>query len=94
MAVDNDHARSEHPRQGSTPASHVWTRQLNSQANRTEKRRSHDERGSLAAGRARKSLSLSGPFRNSSMEKPAETDMLQDSVVRPITGFPARRTYC
>jgi hypothetical protein len=32
MAVDNDHARSEHPRQGSTPASHVWTRQLNSQA--------------------------------------------------------------
>jgi len=39
MAVDNDHARSEHPRQGSTPASHVWTRQLNSQANRTEKRR-------------------------------------------------------
>ena len=39
MAVDNDHARSEHPRQGSTPASYVWTRQLNSQANRTEKRR-------------------------------------------------------
>ncbi len=39
MAVDNDHARLEHPRQGSTPASHVWTRQLNSQANRTEKRR-------------------------------------------------------
>ena len=39
MAVDNDHARSEHPQQGSTPASHVWTRQLNSQANRTEKRR-------------------------------------------------------
>ena len=42
MAVDNDHARSEHLRQGSTPASHVWTRQLNSQANRncrTEKRR-------------------------------------------------------
>ena len=38
MAVDNDHALSEHPRQGSTPASHVWTRQLNSQANRTEKR--------------------------------------------------------
>ncbi len=27
MAVDNDHARSKHPRQGSTPASHVWTRQ-------------------------------------------------------------------
>jgi hypothetical protein len=39
MAVDNAHARSEHPRQGSTPASHVRTRQLNSQANRTEKRR-------------------------------------------------------
>jgi hypothetical protein len=42
MVLDNDHARSEHPRQGSTPASHVWTRQLkllNSQANRTEKRR-------------------------------------------------------
>ena len=56
--------------------------------------RSHDEGGSFAAGRARKSLSLSGRFRNSSMEKPAETDMLQDSVVRPITGFPARRTYC
>ena len=37
MAVDN-HARSEHPRQGSTPASHVWARQLNSQANMTEKR--------------------------------------------------------
>ncbi len=36
MAVDNGHARSEHPRQGSTLASHVWTRQLNSQANRTE----------------------------------------------------------
>ncbi len=39
MAVDNGHARSEQPRQGSTPASHVWTRQLNFQANRTEKRR-------------------------------------------------------
>jgi hypothetical protein len=39
MVVDNDHARSEHPRQASTPASHVWTRQLNSQANRIEKRR-------------------------------------------------------
>ena len=38
MAVDNDHARSGHPRQGSTPASHVWARQLNSQTNRTEKR--------------------------------------------------------
>ncbi len=38
MAVDSDHARSEHPRQGSAPASHVWTRQLNSQPNRTEKR--------------------------------------------------------
>ncbi len=39
MAVDNDHAGSEHPLQGSTLASHVWTRQLNSQAIRTEKRR-------------------------------------------------------
>jgi hypothetical protein len=39
MAADNDHARSEQLRQGSTPASHVWTRQLNSQANRPEKRR-------------------------------------------------------
>ncbi len=39
MAVDNDHAPSGHPRQGSTPASHVWARQLNSQAKRTEKRR-------------------------------------------------------
>ena len=39
MAVDNDHARSGHPRQGSTPASYVWARQLKSQANRTEKRR-------------------------------------------------------
>ncbi len=57
--------------------------------------RSHDEGGSFAAGRARKSISLSGRFRNSSMmEKPAETDMLQDLVVRPITGLPARRTYC
>ncbi len=37
MAVDNDHARSGHTRQGSTQASHVWARQLNSQANRTEK---------------------------------------------------------
>jgi hypothetical protein len=35
----NDHTRSEHPLQGSTQASHVWTRQLNSQANRVEKRR-------------------------------------------------------
>jgi hypothetical protein len=56
--------------------------------------RSHDEGGSFAAGRARKSLSLSCRFRNSSMENPAETEMLQDSVVRPITGLPARRTYC
>jgi hypothetical protein len=55
--------------------------------------RSHDEGGSFAAGRARKSLSLSSSFRNSSMEKPAATDMLQDSVVRPIKGVPARRTY-
>ncbi len=39
MAVDNDHARSEKTLQGSTQASHMWTRQLNSQANRTEKRR-------------------------------------------------------
>ncbi len=39
MAVDNDHARSEHPWQVSTPGSHVWTRQVNSQANRTGKRR-------------------------------------------------------
>ncbi len=46
MAVDNDHARSGHPRQGLTPASHVWAGQLNSQANRTEK-----ETGKLA-GRA------------------------------------------
>jgi hypothetical protein len=53
--------------------------------------RSHDEGGSVAAGRASKSLSLSGRFRNSSMEKPAETDMLQDSVVRQITGLPALR---
>jgi hypothetical protein len=37
-SVDNGHARSEHPLQGSTPASHVWTRQLNSQATRMEKR--------------------------------------------------------
>ncbi len=35
MAVDNDHARSEHLRPGSTPASHVWTGPLKSQANRT-----------------------------------------------------------
>ena len=34
MAVDNDHARSGHPRQGPTPASHVWAGQLNPQANR------------------------------------------------------------
>jgi hypothetical protein len=39
MAVDKNHARLEHHLQGSTPASHVWTRQLNSQAIRTEKRR-------------------------------------------------------
>ncbi len=39
MAVGNDQARSKHPRQGSTQVSHVWTRQLNSQAYRTEKRR-------------------------------------------------------
>ena len=39
MAVANDHARLGHPQQGSTPASHVWARQLNSKADRTEKRR-------------------------------------------------------
>jgi hypothetical protein len=39
VAIDNDQARSEHCRQGSAPSSHVWTRQLNSQANRTETRR-------------------------------------------------------
>jgi hypothetical protein len=45
MAVDNDHARLGHPRQGSTPASHMWARQLpvNFQANRKE-----EEKGQLA----------------------------------------------
>ncbi len=44
MAVDN-HAPSERPRQGSTPARRVWAGQRISQANGTEKRRD----GSLAA---------------------------------------------
>ncbi len=39
MAVDNDHARSGHPWQGSTPASHVWARQLNSKQIGRKKRR-------------------------------------------------------
>jgi hypothetical protein len=62
MAVDNDHARSEHPRQWSTPASHVWARQMNSQANRTKKRR-----GSFLAvqhggfGKPKRGLSMEEP---------------------------------
>jgi hypothetical protein len=45
---------------------------------RTPDLRSDDEGGSFAAGRARKSLSLPGRFRNTTMEKPAVTDTLQD----------------
>ena len=53
---------------------------------RTPDLRSHDEGGSFAAGRARKSLSLHGRFRNSTMEKPAEADTPSDLSVSPIKG--------
>ena len=58
---------------------------------RTPDLRSHDEGGSFAAGCARKSLSLPGRFRNSTMEKPAEMDTLKDLSVSPMKrGCPAR----
>ena len=53
---------------------------------RTPDLRSDDEGGSFAAGRARKSLSLPGRFRNSSMKKPAETVTLPDISGSPING--------
>ena len=61
---------------------------------RTPDLRSDDEGGSFAAGRARKSLSLPGRFRNTTMEKPAVTDTLQDFSGSPVWAGPARRTCC
>ena len=61
---------------------------------RTPDLRSDDEGGSFAAGRARKSLSLPGRFRNTTMEKPAVTDTLQDLSGSPVWAGPARRTCC